>query len=44
LDKTVHGIYDFVQYVNIVSTDQEMMCSIQFQSFLIFFSLPDGLF
>jgi hypothetical protein len=33
-----------VQHINIVSIDQELMCSIQFQFFLIFFDLPDGIF
>jgi hypothetical protein len=30
-------------YINIVSKDQEFMCSIQLQSFLIFSNLPDGI-
>jgi len=38
-----YGIYVFTQYINIISTDQELMYSIQFQSF-IFLDLPDGIF
>jgi hypothetical protein len=29
-----YGIYVFTQYINIVSIGQELMCSIEFQSFL----------
>jgi len=30
--------------MKIISTDQELMFSIQFQSFMIFLDLPDGAF
>jgi hypothetical protein len=37
-------IYVFAQYNNIISTDQELMYSIQFQSFLTFLDVPEGIF
>jgi len=36
----LYGIYIFAQYINIVSMNQKLMCSIQLQSFLIFLDLP----
>jgi hypothetical protein len=38
------GIYVFTQYIIIISTDQEVVCSIQFPSVLIFLDLLDGIF
>jgi len=32
------------QYINTISTDQDLMCSIQFQSLLIFLHIPDAIF
>jgi len=42
----LYGIHVFTQYINNISTlvDQELMCSIQFHSFLIFLALHDGIF
>jgi len=34
------GVSVFVHYVNIISTEQKFMCSIQWKSFLIFLVLP----
>jgi hypothetical protein len=39
----LHGIYVTPQYVNIISIDQKLICSIQFQPHLLFF-LPYGVF
>jgi hypothetical protein len=36
----LYDIYIFVQYINIVSIDQELICLIQILSFLIFLDLP----
>jgi hypothetical protein len=38
----LYSIYPFTQHINIMGTDQEVMCSIHFQSFLIFKDLPDA--
>jgi hypothetical protein len=35
-----YGTYVFIQYIDIVSIDQELMYSIQFQSFLLLLDLP----
>jgi len=40
----LYVIYVFTQVNNTVSTDQELMRYIQFQSFLIFLNLSDGIF
>jgi len=34
----------YLYYINIVSTDQELMCFIQFQSSLVLLDLHDGIF
>jgi hypothetical protein len=39
----LHGAYVFTQYINTVSTDQELMYSIQFHSSMIFLNLLDGM-
>jgi len=39
----IYGICVFTRYINIVSIDQELICSIQVQSFLIFFAFPNGI-
>jgi hypothetical protein len=44
LSARLHSIYVLTQYIIIVNKDQELMCSIQFQSFLIFSDPPDGIF
>jgi len=36
--------YVFPQYINIVSIDQKLMCSFQYQSFPIFLDLHDCIF
>jgi hypothetical protein len=42
---SLYGIYVFAQYIYIFSiVDQELIYSSQFQSFLIFLDLPDGIF
>jgi hypothetical protein len=35
----IYGICVFTQHINTVSMDQELMCSIHFQSFLIFLDI-----
>jgi len=37
------GIYVFSRHINIISINQELMFSVQIQSFLIFFDLADGI-
>jgi len=39
----LYGIYVFTQHINIVSIDEQLMRSIQIQSFLIFLDLPNGI-
>jgi len=34
----LYGIYALTQYINIISIDQELICSIQFQYFLMTYS------
>jgi hypothetical protein len=40
----LYGVYVFAQYSNIVSIDQEVMCSVQFQFFLLLLDLPDDFY
>jgi len=39
----LYSIYVFIQYINMVSIDQELTYSTQFQSFLTFLDLPENI-
>jgi hypothetical protein len=39
----IYCIYVFNQYIDTVSIDQELICSIQFRSPSVFLDRPDGL-
>jgi len=40
----LYGIYVFAQYINMVSINQNLVCSIQFESFLNFLDVSGSMF